>query len=142
MPRESDLYTPILQGARCDGWALFRIEDGAPGRKPFDITGVAPGGLAVGLEVKYVRKAGWPTLWPWELFETHQIGWLQEYAQYGGAAIVVFRFGNDVTGHLLRPEHFLTGPRLRLDTPSWWPLHGLTTKLRGWPELRNLVYPA
>ena len=51
---ERDLYEPLIQGAKSEGWLLFRIQDDAPGLKPFDITGVSKTGRAVGLEVKVV----------------------------------------------------------------------------------------
>ncbi len=85
---EADLYNPLVKGALREGWALYRIADGTPGRKPFDIGGSAPDGLAVGLEVKIVNKFPLQTeKLPWDLFEAHQKGWLRAYAISGAMAL-------------------------------------------------------
>lgn len=78
---ETSLYEDIIRGARLEGWLLFRITDGSPGRKPFDISGSAPNGLAVGVEVKVWRKKGLPTKVPWDQFESQQVHYLVQYAK-------------------------------------------------------------
>lgn len=86
---EDELYPPLIDGARIDGWALFRLADGSWGKKPFDIAGIASDGRAVGLEVKVVEKFPVaPEKFPWAVFSEHQKNWLAEYDRLGGLGLI------------------------------------------------------
>jgi len=86
--QEASLYPLLVDGAIEEGWQLFRIADGSPGRKPFDVAGAAPDGRAVGVEVKVVRTEFCPDHpLPWELFAVHQMAWLKLYGKVGAIAL-------------------------------------------------------
>jgi len=87
--RESDQYAPLWKGANSEGWRLWRIADGSVGKKPCDITGVAPNGLGVCLEVKsFDRRAPQYADSPvWPLYASHQIRWLDLYAEAHALAL-------------------------------------------------------
>lgn len=87
-PREAEFYEPLRVGALADGWLVFRISDGSFGKKCFDLAGAAQDGLACGIEVKVVNK--FPTNehdFPWQLFASHQIIWLNSYMKQGSYAL-------------------------------------------------------
>ena len=87
--KEADLYLPIVAGALSERWGLYRIQDGTPGRKPFDIGGTSPLGRAVGLEVKIIRAPiDWNAPIPWNLFAKHQRAWLAAYCRSNALALV------------------------------------------------------
>lgn len=77
---EASLYAPLIAGALQENWPLYRIADGSPGKKPFDIGGCDPLGRAVGLEVKVIqcRLISGATI-PWQQFELHQRAWLRAF---------------------------------------------------------------
>lgn len=86
--KEAAHYQRLIQGAMRQGWFLYRIADGSPGRKPFDIGGTSPCGLAVGLEVKVVDhlpREG--AALPWQIFAIHQRAWLETFAKTGGVSL-------------------------------------------------------
>lgn len=120
---ERELYQPLIRGARTEGWALFRLHDGAAGKHPFDIGGVAPGGKGVALEAKVVRSMGRPSLslpTDWGAFEAHQTAWLKLYAEAGAIALVSLYFVS--TGQMMLRRvlaHPTPGGGL-LDGPSIW----------------------
>lgn len=94
--REANLYAAIVTGANREGWSLFRISDLAPGRKPFDIAGCAPNGLAVGLEVKVTANQPQPDrTFSRSIFQTHQIEWLESYSEAGALALVTIYSTSD-----------------------------------------------
>jgi hypothetical protein len=90
--RESDHYGRLWRGANAEGWSLFRIADGSAGKKPADIAGCSPTGVAVLVEVKLLRE-GRPRASPgaqfphWPAYELHQMAWLRRYAEAGALAI-------------------------------------------------------
>lgn len=87
MPKERDLYKGIVDGARIDGGLLVRIHDAAyTGKKPFDMFGVSPFGLALAVEVKSVDKMPRD---PLSLLETHQLSWLKAWSKRGGGSFLV-----------------------------------------------------
>jgi hypothetical protein len=94
---ERDLYRAMILGAQLERWALYRIADGSPGKKPFDIGGCCPQGYGVGLEVK-ISKARAPAfprvanLLPWSQFEVHQIMWLKLFAESGAMALAAIYY--------------------------------------------------
>jgi hypothetical protein len=137
--RESDLYLPMVEGAKADAWRLYRIADGSPGRKPFDIGGFAPGGVGVGLEAKIVRS--YPAVSsgiPWAAFAPHQRSWLEDAAAIGGLPLVALYSLEDrglriyrlYRGEFDMPSGFLVQVDLR-----WLPAHKLW---RGWPNPKEL----
>ena len=86
---ERDLYAGLIEGANREGWALWRLPD-APylPPRPADISGCAPDGRAVLLEVKIDSRA-WPMGGLAALhFEDAQIRWLRAFAARGGLALV------------------------------------------------------
>ena len=85
--KEQDLYAPIIAGTIAERWTIFRIEDGAYGKKPFDIAGIAPDGRGVGIEVKLVESVSSNHI-PWSKCSEHQINWLREYSKYGAYALL------------------------------------------------------
>jgi hypothetical protein len=91
MPKlERDYYAGLVKGAIAEGWALFRIGDGAWGKKPCDIAGCDPYGFAVALEVKRIKSPhplNRPL--PWHLFTGHQLAWLESYARRPAAIALV-----------------------------------------------------
>jgi len=87
--REHDLYTPLINGANGEGWALVRLPDGAGlPERPADITGGAGGwkkGIWTLVEVKVVEKyRGLSSLH----FESSQKRWLQICYMIGGLPLV------------------------------------------------------
>lgn len=88
--KERDLYQPIVRGALLEGWALIRLNDGSPGRKPFDLFGCSPEGVAVGLEVKVVPKLDLHQSINWAIFEVQQRYWLQQFAKMGAISVAAF----------------------------------------------------
>lgn len=89
--REGDLYAPIIRGAMSEGWLLYRLTEGI-NKAPADIAGCIPGGRACLVEVKLdkaknIRRP--ETAFPWHLFETHQITWMQNYTGTGGLSIAL-----------------------------------------------------
>jgi hypothetical protein len=101
--KERLLYRPLIEGAAMEGWSLFRLEDGSWGKKPFDIAGIAPSGLAVGLEVKAPYHCASDTI-PWRLFSAHQRLWLEEYATQGGIALATIGCEDKVIVYKLSKE--------------------------------------
>lgn len=86
---ETTLYGPLVEGARLEGWKLFKIVDGSFGQKPGDIAGAAPTGRAVLLEVKSPRRRMEPgDVIPTQLFSAHQVHWLRAFAEVGALALV------------------------------------------------------
>lgn len=102
--KESDFYKPIIDGAAREGFRLFKIEDAGFNKKPFDITGVAPDGRGVAMEVKYIRGKV-DLAWVLPLSDPkwfgpereHQVAWCRQYARQGGLGLVVVIAGE---GHL------------------------------------------
>lgn len=86
--RESDLYPGIVKGGLAQGWSLYRIADGSPGLKPFDIAGADPFGRAVGLEIKCVSDVTIARPIPWKLFARHQQAWLGIYCARNAWSLV------------------------------------------------------
>jgi hypothetical protein len=137
--READLYLPMVEGAKADAWRLYRIADGSPGRKPFDIGGFAPGGVGVGLEAKIVRV--WPAAScgvPWAAFASHQRSWLEEAAAIGGLPLVAL-YSLETRGlriyRLYRGEFDVPLKYMPQVDLRWLPGHNLW---RGWPHPRLL----
>lgn len=89
---ERSMYGPIINGLAADGWLAWRIADGSYGKKPFDICGVSPTGLAVGIEAKVcgARSACFPE----RQFEPHQISWLKAYDEKGAYGFAVVQFSS------------------------------------------------
>ena len=88
--READLYAPIIKGANSEGMFLFRIADGTFGKKPYDIAGFTSSGVAVGIEVKLVRRfPDYDQKIPKSIFSPHQIVWLNNLSARLGLAVVV-----------------------------------------------------
>jgi hypothetical protein len=86
---EKDLYKGIIDGARSEGWLLFRIADGTLGKKPFDITGCAKDGKAVAVEVKVDRRTNTNIDNFQGLLEVHQVNWLKAYSMNDAYALVL-----------------------------------------------------
>lgn len=86
--RERDLYGLLIVGADRDGWLLWQVLDAEDRRQPFDICGVGPDGLAVGIEVKVIDRASVTHLDQLKL-RSQQRTWLMEYAKRGGLAFVL-----------------------------------------------------
>ena len=87
-PLENVLYRPLENGAVADGWPLYRIPDQSFGKKPADLIGMASNGLAVLVEAKVVQKLPANTqFFPWQLFESNQINWLNAYQNAGAFAL-------------------------------------------------------
>jgi hypothetical protein len=76
---ERDLYIPLIRGANCEGWRLYRYPDLASGSKPFDIGGVSPTGVAVALEVKLYRRDLENITEAIKALHPHQLSWLEAY---------------------------------------------------------------
>lgn len=87
---ENRLYPDILGGAADEGWLFFRVRDSDEGRQPFDLSGVAPGGRAAGVEVKVLRPhpAEIVTLDQLDL-RANQRNWLCAYSRQGAYALVL-----------------------------------------------------
>lgn len=131
MRLERDVYTSLIQGANSEGWKLFRISDLAPGKKPFDITGASPSGLAVALEVKRLaRPLSAASSIPHSLFKPHQILWLRAYAEVNALPLVAIWVPGDaaqvtvyrLTKHALEfslPTSELSQARLAWDGDKW-----------------------
>lgn len=80
---EKSTYPKIINGAREEGFHLYRLQD-AGQKNPFDIGGVDYlSGRAVGLEVKQSENVG--DVFRESLYYPHQIGWLKAYASIEGA---------------------------------------------------------
>lgn len=87
---ESDHYGALWQGAKAEGWNLFRIADGSVGKKPADIAGISPSAIGVLIEVKLIkrRRPNWTDAYPhWPSYELHQQAWLAKYAEANAIAI-------------------------------------------------------
>jgi len=106
MPKESDLYAPLIAGANREGWRLFRIEDGSWGRKVADIAGITSTGRGVLVEVKIGNGP----------LRANQEAWLKEYEAKGGLGLIaryqngnmcLFRYGHPiVSGYVMRMNRF------------------------------------
>jgi hypothetical protein len=135
--KEADLYGPLVDGADHDNWLLYRIADGSVGFKPFDLGGADAYGIAVGLEVKRTREdrvAAEDQPLPWQLFETRQRAWLNEFAHHRALALIVLyhdRSGDLVVYRL--PGGSDEQPRrdYRVGT-----LYSHATGYRGWKQLQ------
>lgn len=93
---ERRLYPLLIQSAKEEGCALYRIEDAGANKKPFDIGGCWYDGRAAAIEVKLsttnnphqIEKP------PLHLMSTHQMEWLQNFAQRNGIALFVIYLSN------------------------------------------------
>ena len=85
---EKELYSKLIVGANAEGWRLYRISDQSSGRKPFDIGGCSPHGLAVALEVKRVRQIVYSAPVPVQAFGDHQLAWLDFFLERKAMAMV------------------------------------------------------
>lgn len=96
-PKEHTLYDPLIRGGIADGWLLARISDESHGKKPSDIIGCAPNGVGALVEVKVVSDL--PDNehdFPWQLFESHQINWLNAYLRADAYALTpLFKWKTD-----------------------------------------------
>ena len=101
--KEQHLYVPIIDGAFAEGWRLLRIEDGSFGKKPADITGIAPNGRGVLIECKLVYFATSDTI-PWYHCSIHQRSWLKEYARNGGIALLAVFCGERLIVYKLHKD--------------------------------------
>lgn len=87
---ERQLQTMLVKGANFDHWQLFKITDGSVGKKPMDISGFGPMGLAVCCEVKLLNNSlNDRRQLPLSEFSPHQIAWLNRYAEAGAHAIII-----------------------------------------------------
>lgn len=80
-PKEHTLYDGLIKGALAEGWLLTRISDQSYGKKVADIIGCAPNGIGALVEVKVVSHLPLEYDFPWQIFETHQINWLNGYVR-------------------------------------------------------------
>jgi len=83
MSGERSLYAPLVKGAMQDGILLWRVSDGGYGKKPFDLCGIGPRGLALGIEVKASDRL----VPPERLLAEHQLIWLRCYEGFGGIGL-------------------------------------------------------
>lgn len=138
---EREVQGALVKGANLEGWRLFKIVDGAIGKRPFDISGVfGPYGIA--LEVK--SKAGsWDSVaaLPWADFAPHQVSWLRAYAEAGAIALVAIH-DTDTDGvkiYVLTPSEFSLS-KSRTDIPHvWLSLNRKDGLYHGWGELSNII---
>lgn len=133
---ENKLYLPLTDGGDHENWLLYRIADGSNGKKPFDIGGCDPYGVAVGLEVKVTGEratdvGGHPL--PWGLFEIHQRWWLREYARQRALALVGLYYDSTKEMRIYR----LTGDDDELPRHLYeaGPLSRHEAVYRGWNQL-------
>jgi hypothetical protein len=124
---ERDHYPGLLRGAALDGWLLNRIPDAKDsGKKPFDIFGACPSGLACAIEVK--RFQGLELNDFTKLLAPHQLNWLKAYAKRGCPALVPVYFTkwDEMRVYEVRePQDLKMCFRLVKDQGFW----------RGWPTL-------
>jgi hypothetical protein len=85
--KEHESYQIIIKAATKHGYALYRIEDGSYGKKPFDIGGCSPDGKAMAVEVKLVLGTyDDDKILPFGMLAEHQRNWLEAFATRGGIA--------------------------------------------------------
>lgn len=101
---ERQLYQPLIKGARREGILLYRIADGSPGKKPFDIGGCGKDGVAIGLEVKLVCKISPLGNFPWNLFPEHQLNWLKAFSKMNARGIIAIYEAEPKLMKLYYPE--------------------------------------
>lgn len=101
--KENTLYTPLIKGAKRHGIVLCRIKDSTmTGKKPFDMFGIMLNGKAICVEVKVVQS--FTLKFPWNLFEPHQVDWLQVYQHRTGIAIAAIYNDGNKTMYLFFPH--------------------------------------
>jgi len=137
---ERELYQPLIKGANAEGWLLWRVKDGTYGKNPFDISGVAPDGRAVGFEVKKLIRIREDQPIGWSVFESHQLAYLKAYQKHGGHAIMGFYGTSDNRLILVRYDE-LRNPKALLETYQMVELKKDKEIWTGWSKYEMLGRP-
>ena len=132
---EADLYSPLLKGARADGWYLYRLPDDSAFPRPFDFGGFAPGGRGVALEVKLVGQLDPRHRFPWRLFSPHQVGWLVQAEALGALAVAGVYVAESRSMRLYYPCAYHFGADTTVGNVPYVELRREHDIFRGWRTL-------